>query len=267
MSESFLNETSLQELTELIEKTPLPVIIKAFEQVEDADIAVFLLLLDVATSKTTSGSSDEIHRTLARTGNDFSNRRSEETFTAHAQKIFAQFPFQRQVLIAEHLAATEIVDTSQAEQVWNDLTSKLKEILNSTLFFGNGAKNLAKFLAQVDIERQNQLMEALEKNQPELANTVADGLFTFDDLAALPDEAIVTLLRVLEANTLALALHNAPTEIQDRFHENMSAEQAESVEAECEQLTFEQKQLSKTARQSLVSLVRNFAAKGLLNIR
>ena len=93
MSESFLNETSLQELTELIEKTPLPVIIKAFEQVEDADIAVFLLLLDVATSKTTSGSSDEIHRTLARTGNDFSNRRSEETFTAHAQKIFAQFPY------------------------------------------------------------------------------------------------------------------------------------------------------------------------------
>ena len=65
MSKSFLNETSLQELTELIEKTPLPMIMKVFEQVEDADIAVFLLLLDIATSKTTSGSSDEIQRTLA----------------------------------------------------------------------------------------------------------------------------------------------------------------------------------------------------------
>ena len=119
----------------------------------------------------------------------------------------------------------------------------------------------------MDIEPQNELMKALEKNQPELANTVADGLFTFEDLVEIPDEAIMTLLQVLETNTLALALHQASPAIQDRFFENMSAAQAETLEAESEQLTFEQKQLSETAQQSVVNLVRNFAAKGLLKIR
>jgi flagellar motor switch protein FliG len=122
-------------------------------------------------------------------------------------------------------------------------------------------------MGQVDIEQQNQLMEVLQKSQPELANTVADCLFTFEDLLEVPDETIMTLLQVLETNTLALALHAAPAAIQDRFFENMSATQAENVEAESEQLTFEQKQLSETARQSVVGMVRNFAAKGLLKIR
>jgi flagellar motor switch protein FliG len=266
VSESFLNEASLQELTDLLEKTPLPVIMRAFEQVDVADIAVFLLLLDVA-AKTISEESDEIRRTLARAADSKSKEQTEGTLTGHAQQIFAQFPIERQIRIAEQIAATEIVETQQAEQVWEELIGKMKGVLQSTLFFGNGAKNLAKFMGQVDIEQQNQLMEVLQKSQPELANTVADCLFTFEDLLEVPDETIMTLLQVLETNTLALALHAAPAAIQDRFFENMSATQAENVEAESEQLTFEQKQLSETARQSVVGMVRNFAAKGLLKIR
>ncbi len=268
MSAAFLNEDSLQELTDLFEKTPLPVIMQAFEQVDDADIAVFLLLLDVATSKVPSESSDEIRKTLARTGEEgTSKEQSEGTLTAFAQEVFAAFPIQRQVRIAEHLAITEMIDTSRAEQIWDDLVGEIHGILKSTLFFGNGAKNVAKFLAQVDFKKQNQLMEALQKSRPELSDTVADHLFTFEDLAEVSDEAIITLLQVLEPNTLALALNEASPAIQDRFSENMSTTQAETLESETAQLTFEQKQLSETARQSIVTLIRNFAAKGLLKIR
>ncbi len=268
MSTPFLNEDSLQELTDLFEKTPLPVIMQAFEQVDDADVAVFLLLLDVATNKVPSESSDEIRRTLARAEEEgTSKERLEGTLTAFAQEVFVEFPIQRQVRIAEHLAITEMIDTSRAEQIWDDLVGKIHSILQSTLFFGNGAKNVAKFLAQVDFEKQHQLMEALQKSQPKLVNTVADHLFAFEDLAEVSDDTIVTLLQVLETNTLALALNEASPAIQDRFFENMSAAQAETLESETEQLTFEQKQLSETARQSVVSLIRNFAAKGLLKIR
>ena len=46
----------------------------------------------------------------------------------------------------------------------------------------------------------------------------------------------------------------------------MSASQAEAVESETAQLTFEQTHIADTARYSVVNLVRNFAAKGLLKI-
>lgn len=267
MSESFLNETSLQELADLLEKTPLPVVMKAFEQVDDADIAVFLLLLDVAATNIISAGPDEIRKVLARNSDSPSKDQAGGTLSAYAQQIFAQFSIRKQIQIAEQIAATEMVDASQAEEIWEELVGKIKGVLQSTLFFGDGAKNLAKLLAKVDFEQQNQLMEVLQKNQPTLANEVADSLFTFDDLVDVPNESIVTLLQVLETNTLTLALYKASPAIQDKFFENMSAEQAENIETETEQLTFEQKQLSETARQSVVGLVRNFAAKGLLKIR
>ncbi len=265
MSESFLNETTLQELNDLFERTPLQVIMKAFEETDDEDIVVFLLLLDVASSKLQSDRSDKIRKTLEQ--NESDKKHTEETLSDQAQKIFAQFPFQRQIRISELLAITEMVDTEKAEQVWNNIISKMKGTLENTLFFGNGAKNIAKFISQLDINRQNKLIESLEKKHPQLTNSIADSLFTFEDLADLPDEAIITLLQVLETNTLTLALYNASTSIQDRFYEKMSPEKAEAIETETEQLTFEQKQLCTTAQQSVVSLVRNFAAKGLLTIR
>ncbi len=252
---------------DVFEKTPLPVIMKVFDDIDEGDIALFLLLLDVAATKSNLDSSDEIRRTLERGEDEISNENTEETLTGYAQQIFAKFSYQRQILIAEHLAETEMVDTTQAQQIWEDILAKMNDLFKSTLFFGNGPKNLAKFLTKIDTERQNKLMEALEKRQPDLANTVADGLFAFEDLAEVPDEVILTLMQVLEVNTIALALHNAPAAIQDRFYQCMSTEKAEMVEAECEKLPIEQRRLGKTAQQSVVNLVRSFAAKGLLKIR
>lgn len=265
MTASFLNEDSLQELVDIFEKTPMPVVMRSFEEAEEADVAVFLLLLDVATNKQQTDNSEEIRRTLER--DDSSKEESEGTLTAYAQQIFAQFPFQKQLRIAEKLAITEMVDIQQAEQIWKDFINQMKGSLENTIFFGNSSKNVAKFLAKVDMERQNQLMDALEKNQPHLVNTISDNLFTFDDIVDLPDDAIITLLQVLETNTLALALYNTSTELQDRFFDNMSSEKVEMIETATEQLTFEQRQISETARQSVVNLVRNFAAKGMLKIK
>ena len=134
------------------------------------------------------------------------------------------------------------------------------------MFLGEGAGNLAKLLSHTDIATQSRLLEALGDRQPEVVSSVEEQLFPFDELARLGDEAIATILHSLDTSTLTLALHNAPAAIRDRFVENMSASQAEAIEAAAAQLTFEQTQLVDTARQSVVNLVRNFAAKGMLKI-
>ncbi len=267
MSVPFIDDTAIQELKDLINRTPLPVVMKAFDEVKDEDIAIFLLLLDVAATDLSTNDPDEIRRKLAAIEMQEEKEAEEDTLTVYAQKIFAQFSLRRQVEIAEAITLTEMVETDIAERVWKDLIGKMKTILDSTLFFGNAAKNLARLLGKVDIEKQNRLMEVLQKNQPGLVDTVSDQLFKFEDLVEMPDESIKTLIQVLETNTLALALYEAPAEVQDRFYENMTPEKAEYVEAETEILTHEQTQLSATARQSVVNLIRNFAGKGLIKIR
>ena len=238
-----LDPAALQALTVLLDETHPQVVLAAFQDVDDNDAALFFVLCT-----------------------QLKGEHNGEALAAHAGNIFAMLPFDRQVRIAEQVTTTEIVDAERAAHIWDEQVAKIKEALQKTSFLGEGATNLAKLLSYMDIAGQNRLLETLAEKQPEVVESVSEKLFTFEDLINLENEAIKTILQVLDKPTLALALHNAPAEIYDRFLENMSASHAEVVEAEIAQLTFEQTQIADTARQSIVSLVRNFAAKGLLKV-
>ena len=240
----FLDEAALKELTVLLDETHPQVVLASFQNVDNSDAAVFFVMC--------------AHLKSDLTGN---------TLAAHAGKLFAQLPFDKKVQIAEKITATEVVDAERAAQIWHEHVARIKETLQKTAFLGEGTANLAKLLSYMDVAEQNQLLEVLGAKNPEMVNSVSEQLFTFRDLDGLESEAIRTILKVLDKQTLAIALHNAPPAVHDRFFENMSASQAEAIEAEAAQLTFEQTQIAETARQSVVNLVRNFAAKGLLKIR
>ena len=239
----FLGEAAQQEFAVLLEETPPQVVVAAIQDAEDDDAALFFVIC-------TQLKGEPIGDAIA----------------AHIGKIFAMLPFDRRVSVAEKVTTTEIVDAERATQIWGEQIANIKAARQNTTFLGEGSSNLAKLLSYMDIAEQDRLLEALAVRRPGVVGNVSEKLFTFEDLSALADEAIKTILRVLDEPTMALALHNAPTAIRDRFFENMSASQSESVAAEAEQLTFEQTRLADTARQSVVSLVRNFAAKGLLKI-
>ena len=241
---TFFDETAIQELTDLLDETQPQIALAAFEGVDDGDAALFFLLCT--------------HLKDGPTGN---------VLVAHAGELFAQLPFDRQVRIAEKVTTTETVDSEQAKHIWNTQIARIKEAVQKTTFLGEGTANLAKLLSYMDVTAQNQLLVALGEKQPEMVDSVSEQLFAFEELGSLEDEAIRTILQVLEPATLALALHNAPPTVHDRFFENMSASQAEAIEEETAQLTFQQTQIADTARESVVNLVRNFAAKGLLKIR
>ena len=240
---TFLDEAALQELLDLLDQTPPQVALAAFQDVDDNDAALFFVMCTHLKTKSTG-----------------------DALATHAGKLFAQLPFDKQVRIAEQVTITKTVASEHAIQIWNEQIERIKEAIQETTFLGEGTENLAKLLSYLDVTEQNALLEALGEKQPGVVDSVSEQLFTFEDLGNLENEAIRTILQVLDPPTLALALHKAPTAIQDRFFENMSASQAETVEAETVQLTFEQTQIADTARHSVVNLVRNFAAKGLLKI-
>ena len=239
---TFLDQAA-QELTDLLDETHPQVALAAFQDVDDTDAAVFFVMC-------THLKTESVENALA----------------THAGKIFAQLPFDKQVSIAEKITKTETVASENARQIWNEQIERIKAAIQETTFLGEGTANLAKLVSYLDVTEQNALLEALGEKHPEVVESVSEQLFTFEDLGNLENEAIRTILQVLDKPTLALALHNASTAVHDRFFENMSASQADAIAAETAQLTFEQTQIADTARHSVVNLVRNFAAKGLLKI-
>ncbi len=238
MFEETLEGIPVEELTDLLEKTDARIVRLALKDEDDADLAIFLLALEHAS------------RTLAK----------------HASQILVDLPPAKQTTVAENAATTEIATSERVQEIYTRLTERIVTAAKHTTVFGDGASNLVRLMSQMKIDEQNRLLESLAERQPDLVNQIHEQIFTFKDLATLNDSAVRAILQVLDASTIALALHDAPSTIRDKSLRNLSAESAADVETKMGQLTFKQTQVADTAKQSIVSLIRSFAAKGMIKI-
>ena len=231
-------QISAQELTDLLDRTHPRVLVDALGKEDVADLAIFLLIL----------------------------QRTSQSLEKHAAQILAQLPLEIQLSVAEYIAETEISDSEQVDTICTRIIDQIQITANRTTVFGDGATNLAKLLGHMPFDDQNRLLEVLEEHQPKLVNDVNEQIFTFDDLKDLNDDAMSTVLQMLDPSTIALALHKTTPEMQEKFLQNMPTESATSVEQEMDALTFEQTQIADTARQSVVNAVRRFAVKGIIKL-
>lgn len=237
MSETPLEQSLVQELTDLLEKTDLRVVLRAVAEESDSDVAIFLVTLQQASPNLAN----------------------------HASQILVHLSADKQIAVAEQITAMDIVESERVREIHARLIDNIVSATNQTTVLGDGKSNLVKLLGRMKTDDQNRLLDSLAARQPNLVDDIHDRLFTFADLATLNDSAIQTILQVLDPSTIALALHNAPQEVHQRFLDGMSEELTANVEDETNRLTFEQMQIADTARQSIVTLVRNFASKGMIS--
>jgi flagellar motor switch protein FliG len=66
-------------------------------------------------------------------------------------------------------------------------------------------------------------MGGLAQLDPDLMQKIQDNMFTFENLSAVDNRGIQTLMRNVESDLLMTALKGAPEYVKDKFFDNMSA--------------------------------------------
>ena len=84
-----------------------------------------------------------------------------------------------------------------------------------------GPQAVADVLHQVDRFSEEEILESIEDDDPELAREIRDLLFVFEDLGNRDDHVIQRLLKEVETRELALALKGASASTQAKIFENM----------------------------------------------
>ena len=100
------------------------------------------------------------------------------------------------------------------------------------------------------------VLDAIREHDADLAQRIADQMFTFDDLNRLDDRAIQLLLREIANESLIVALKGADAELRERIFRNMSQRAAETMREDLEskgpvrlsEVETEQKEILKTVR-------------------
>ncbi len=145
------------------------------------------------------------------------------------------------------------------------LESKLESLTSYKVEVG-GPRAVAELLNKLGQKATKSTIELIEKADAQLATTIKDLMFTFEDINKLDKNAIRELLKALDKNQLMVALKGAGEELKQKFLENMSTRAAEAFVEEMQFMGPTKVKDIEEAQRKIVEEVQKLAEKGLVQL-
>ncbi len=130
--------------------------------------------------------------------------------------------------VAQRIALMERANPEIVNEVEAVLRRKLSAVLQPTRQTQTvgGIEVLVNLLKQSSRMTEKTILEALEDNEPELADEIKKRMFVFENIGTLDDRSIQRILREVEIRDLSVALKATPEAIKECIMRNMSSRAA-----------------------------------------
>ena len=175
---------------------------------------------------------------------------------AQAAMIIGALPPEKQADVAKRIAMMDRTSPDVVQEVESVLERKLSSLLNQDYTIVGGVDAIVEILNSVDRGTEKHIMEALEIEEPELADDIRKKMFVFEDILLLDDRAIQRVLRDVENSDLCVALKGANEEVQNVIFKNMSSRLASMVKEDMEFMGPVRMKDVEEAQQKIVGVIR-----------
>jgi flagellar motor switch protein FliG len=179
-----------------------------------------------------------------------------------ASVILQNLPHELQSEVARRIATMDRTSPEVLREVERVLEKKLSTLSSEDYTTAGGVENIVEILNLVDRASEKQIIEALEDEDPELAEEIKKRMFVFEDIVMLDDRAIQKVLREVDSQELAKALKSVDTEVQDKIFKNMSKRAATMLKEDMEYMGPVRLKDVEESQQKIVSIIRHLEDTG-----
>jgi flagellar motor switch protein FliG len=166
-----------------------------------------------------------------------------------------------------------LVRISSLTGVKVDIVDEVREVLVTQLA-GDGSageeiggpKSAADILNFIDRTSEERIIAEIEETFPDLAETIRNLMFTFEDVKKLDDRGVQTVLKDIPREQLVLALKTASTELRDLLLRNVSQRAAEMIREDLDALGPVKLKDVEKSQQAIVDVVRRLEEEGKIVI-
>ena len=184
---------------------------------------------------------------------------------AQAAGNISQLPEAVQAEVSYRIATLDNITPSVLKQIEESLETNLRDILGGHQDV-DGPKIVADMLNLTGATIEKSVLEKLDAQDPEVAKTVRNMMFVFDDIDTLTDREIQVVLREVEQKDLVVALKAASDEVKDKILGNMSERVRDFIEEEMEFLGPMRLSEVEDVQLRVVQKVRQLEEQGQVNI-
>ncbi|MCG0278393.1 MAG: flagellar motor switch protein FliG [Thermanaeromonas sp.] len=179
-----------------------------------------------------------------------------------AAVILSALPEDVQADVARRIALLERATPETVRDLEQVLEQRLQSVVGQDFAVAGGIKALVDILNRVDRSTERTILEALEEDDPELADEVRKRMFVFEDIVTLDDNSIRRVLREVDMRDLALALKTASEEVANKIYRNLSKRAAEMLKEDIEYMGPTRLRDVEEAQQRIVQVIRRLDEAG-----
>ncbi|MDR2803350.1 MAG: flagellar motor switch protein FliG [Treponema sp.] len=179
-----------------------------------------------------------------------------------ASIILQNLPHDSQSEVARRIASMDRTSPEVLREVERVLEKKLSTLSSEDYTAAGGIPSIVEILNLVDRSSEKQIIEALEEEDPELAEEIKKRMFVFEDIVMLDDRSIQKVMREVDQQELSKALKSVDAEVQDKIYRNMSKRAAQMLKEDMEFMGPIRLKDVEEAQQKIVSIIRHLEDTG-----
>jgi len=166
------------------------------------------------------------------------------------------------VVSIQRLAEMRQFSPEMAQKVAHILHRRLESMGDTARKSYSGFKAVADLLNRLHADESKKILETIEEGQPELALSIRNLMFTFEDLVTVPPATIRVIVSNVDKKQLAMALRGANEELQAQVFKAMSSRAVEMLKEDMEILGPVRSREVAQAQQEILNLARRLEAEG-----
>ena len=172
----------------------------------------------------------------------------------------------KQAHVVKHIGKMTQIPARVLEDVATALAENLPSADATTLVSVDGVAKAAELLNGTARAAQDQILGAIELDDPTLAQTVRQAMFTFEDMKKLDSRAMRTILREVATERLVVALKGASQEVLTAVLAALSGRAGELLRDDLESLGNVKKAEIEAARKEILTTVLRLEGEGQVDL-
>lgn len=184
-----------------------------------------------------------------------------------ASALLMSLPNEIRAEAVKRLANLRRFSPEMAEKVSHLLSQRLQTVGEQGKRTYSGFQSVADIMNCIDTSIAQEILESLENEDPNLAISIRDLMFTFEDLLQVGETHIRELTSVVDKKTLALALKGTDESLKNHFFRTMSSRAIEMLKEDMELLgPVRSKDVAK-AQSEIVAVARQLETEGKIVLK
>jgi len=184
-----------------------------------------------------------------------------------ASALLMNLPAELRAEAVKRLANLRRFSPVMAEKVSSLISQRLKTVGEQGKRAYSGFQSVADIMNCIDTTVAQEILESIESEEPTLAISIRDMMFTFEDLLQVGEAHIRELMSAVDKRTLATALKGTGEELKNHFFRTMSSRAVEMLKEDVESLGPVRSRDAVKAQTEIVAIARQLEAEGRIVLK